>query len=181
MSARRAPRSGAARRGEGAGASARRSGGRRPRPVTVRPMGPADVGEVMEIERLTYPTPWSRAMFLSELGRRYGLGLVAVEPGGVLGYLMVTQHADVWHILNVSVHPSRRRQGIGALLLRSLFERAEGRAERGFTLEVRISNEPAIRLYRRMGFLDGGVRPRYYSDNGEDALVMWRGGGPEDA
>jgi ribosomal-protein-alanine N-acetyltransferase len=142
-------------------------------------MRTADVGEVMDIERVTYPTPWSRAMFLSELGRRYGMGLVAVEPAGVLGYLMATQHAEVWHILNVSVHPTRRGQGIGGLLLSSLFERADGRAERGFTLEVRVSNEPAIRLYRRMGFLDGGVRPHYYSDNGEDALIMWRGGTPD--
>jgi ribosomal-protein-alanine N-acetyltransferase len=144
-------------------------------------MRPGDLGEVMEIERKTYPTPWSRAMFLSELGRRYGLGLVAVEGGSVLGYLMVAQHAEVWHILNVSVHQTRRGQGIGALMLESLFERANGRADRGFTLEVRVSNEPAIRLYRRMGFLDGGVRPRYYSDNGEDALIMWRGGAPETA
>jgi ribosomal-protein-alanine N-acetyltransferase len=142
-------------------------------------MRPADLGDVMEIERMTYPTPWTRAMFLSELGRRYGMGLVAVEPGGVLGYLMVAQHAEVWHILNVCVHPTRRGQRIGELLLETLFGRTGGRADRGFTLEVRVSNEPAIRLYRRVGFLDGGVRPRYYSDNGEDALVMWRGGGPE--
>jgi ribosomal-protein-alanine N-acetyltransferase len=120
-------------------------------------------------------------MFLSELGRRYAMGLVAVEPGTVLGYLMVTQHADVWHILNVSVHPAKRRQGIGEMLLRGLFERANGRAERGFTLEVRVSNDAAIRLYRRMGFVEGGIRPRYYSDNGEDAIVMWRGGGPDES
>ena len=153
----------------------------RSRPVTVRDMRPGDLGEVMEIERTTYPTPWSRAMFLSELGRRYGMGLVAVEGNSVLGYLMVAQHAEVWHILNVSVHRTRRGQGIGARMLESLFERANGKADRGFTLEVRVSNEPAIRLYRRMGFLDGGVRPRYYSDNGEDALIMWRGGAPETA
>jgi ribosomal-protein-alanine N-acetyltransferase len=144
-------------------------------------MRPSDLSQVMSIERETYPTPWSRTMFLSELGRRYAMGLVAVEPGAVLGYLMVTQHADVWHILNVSVHPARRRQGIGEMLLRELFERANGRAERGFTLEVRVSNDPAIRLYRRMGFVEGGIRPRYYSDNGEDAIVMWRGGGPDES
>jgi ribosomal-protein-alanine N-acetyltransferase len=159
--------------------AARRAIFRPERRVAVRDMRASDLSQVMNIERVVYPTPWTRSMFLSELGRRYGMGLVAVEPGAVVGYVMVAQHADVWHILNVSVHPARRRMGIGERLLRELFARSEGQAERGFTLEVRVSNAPAIRLYRKLGFVDGGIRPRYYSDNGEDAIVMWRGGGPE--
>ena len=146
--------------------------------VNVREMRPADLPQVIAIERDTYPTPWSRAMFLGELARRGSTGLVAIEARRVLGYLMASQYAEVWHVLNVSVHRMRRGERIGARLLEALFSRAEGRADCGFTLEVRVSNEPAIRLYRRMGFTEHGVRPHYYSDNGEDALIMWRGGPP---
>ena len=156
---------------------------RRPtsRPETVvREMRVADMANVLGIERDTYPVPWSRAMFLAELGRRNGLGLVAMEGPDVVGYLMAAEQAGVWHVLNVSVRRPQRGRGVGEALLRALLERAEPQAPSGFTLEVRVSNDPAIRLYRRMGFLDHGVRRGYYSDNGEDALVMWRGGTPED-
>jgi [ribosomal protein S18]-alanine N-acetyltransferase len=139
----------------------------------------SDVPQVVAIENATSATPWTRAMFLSELGRPGTLDLVAAQAGDVLGYVMVSRHADVWHILNLCVRASQRGQGLGGRLLDELIERAGRRPHLGFTLEVRVSNEPAIRLYRRKGFLEHGVRPRYYSDNGEDALIMWRGGGPE--
>jgi ribosomal-protein-alanine N-acetyltransferase len=135
---------------------------------------------VVAIENATSATPWSRAMFMSELGRPGTLDLVADRGGDVLAYVMVSRYADVWHILNLCVREAQRGQGLGARMLDELFVRAGRKAHLGFTLEVRVSNDTAIRLYRRKGFLEHGVRPGYYSDNGEDALIMWRGGGPED-
>jgi ribosomal-protein-alanine N-acetyltransferase len=92
---------------------------------------------------------------------------------------MVSRYADVWHVLNVCVREQERGRGIGGMLLEELFVRADRVPHLGFTLEVRVSNEPAIHLYRRKGFVSHGVRPRYYSDNGEDALIMWRAGEPD--
>ena len=142
-------------------------------------MRPRDVPQVVAIETATSATPWTRAMFMSELGRPGTLDLVADRGGDVLAYVMVSRYADVWHILNLCVRESQRGQGLGARMLEELFVRAGRKAHLGFTLEVRVSNDAAIRLYRRKGFLEHGVRPGYYSDNGEDALIMWRGGGPD--
>ena len=146
-----------------------------PARITIREMRPSDVGQVLAIETASSATPWTRAMFLSELGRPTSLDLVAAQAGDVLGYMMVSRYADVWHILNLCIREAERGQGLGGRLLEDLFRRVGGKPHLGFTLEVRVSNDPAIRLYRRMGFLDQGVRPGYYSDNGEDALIMWRG------
>jgi ribosomal-protein-alanine N-acetyltransferase len=143
-------------------------------------MRPRDVPQVVAIENATSATPWTRAMFMSELGRPGTLDLVADRGGDVLAYVMVSRYADVWHILNLCVREAQRGQGLGGRMLEELFVRAGQRAHLGFTLEVRVSNETAIRLYRRKGFIEHGVRPGYYSDNGEDAIIMWRGGGPED-
>ena len=156
--------------------------GKRAAPITaikVREMRPRDVPQVVAIETATSATPWTRAMFLSELGRPGTLDLVADQAGDVLAYVMVSRYADVWHILNLCVREQQRGQGLGAHMLDELFARAGRKAHLGFTLEVRVSNETAIRLYRRKGFLEHGVRPGYYSDNGEDAIIMWRGGGPD--
>jgi len=148
--------------------------------LKVREMRRGDVPQVLVIEASSSATPWTRAMFLSELGRPGTIDLVADRGGDVLGYIMVSRYADVWHILNVVVREAHRDQGIGGQLLEELFLRAGGKPHLGFTLEVRVSNAGAIHLYRRKGFVDHGIRPGYYSDNGEDALIMWRGGGPED-
>ena len=147
----------------------------------VRPMKNSDVPQVVTIEAASSATPWTRAMFMSELGRPGTIDLVAHRSGDVLGYIMVSRYADVWHILNVVVREAHRDQGIGGLLLDELFERASAKPHLGFTLEVRVSNARAIHLYRRKGFLDHGIRPGYYSDNGEDAMIMWRSGAPENA
>jgi ribosomal-protein-alanine N-acetyltransferase len=148
--------------------------------IKIRDMRPRDVPQVVAIENATSATPWTRAMFMSELGRPGTLDLVADRGGDVLAYVMVSRYADVWHILNLCVREAQRGQGLGGRMLEELFVRAGQRAHLGFTLEVRVSNETAIRLYRRKGFIEHGVRPGYYSDNGEDAIIMWRGGGPED-
>ena len=148
--------------------------------VKVREMRPGDVSQVVAIEAAASATPWTRAMFMSELGRPGTIDLVADRGGDILGYVMVSRYADVWHVLNVCVREAHRGQGIAGQMLELLFERAARKPNLGFTLEVRVSNTTAISLYRRKGFMEHGIRPAYYSDNGEDAIIMWRGGGPED-
>jgi ribosomal-protein-alanine N-acetyltransferase len=149
--------------------------------LDIRPMRQGDLGQVLAIERRSHATPWSESMFVSELGRRDGIALIAVDGGRPVGYVMVARQVEVWHVLNVAVHPDRRGEGIGESLMTTLFEIGDRRDHRGYTLEVRVSNATAIRLYRRLGFEDHGIRPRYYSDNGEDALIMWRLGHPAEA
>lgn len=149
-----------------------------PRTV-VREMRRADVTQVLEIETATAAVPWTRTMVQSELGRPGTIDLVADRTGQIQGYVFASCYADVWHILNITVRDGLRGRGIGGRLLDELFERADRRPHLGFTLEVRVSNDPAIHLYRKKGFIEHGVRPRYYSDNGEDALIMWRNGEPD--
>jgi [ribosomal protein S18]-alanine N-acetyltransferase len=149
--------------------------------AAVRDMDLADVGQVLAIERASYPTPWSRAMFLGELLCEGTIALVASRDGRVVGYLLASDQAGAWHVLNVCVEDRHRRGGIGEALMHGLFSRADMLPHRGYTLEVRVSNDAAIRLYERLGFMDHGLRPGYYSDNGEDAIVMWRGGSPDTA
>ncbi|HUE27467.1 MAG TPA: ribosomal protein S18-alanine N-acetyltransferase [Solirubrobacteraceae bacterium] len=145
--------------------------------VTIRPLGYADLPQVIAIERRAFPTPWSLAMFVLELSKPSSICLAAAEPNGtrtgqLLGYLICSRYADVWHLMNIAVDPPRRRHGIATLLLRGLIDVAGDDAS--YTLEVRPSNPTAIALYERFGFYSAGTRPRYYQDTGEDALIMWR-------
>ena len=91
-----------------------------------------------------------------------------------MAYLIVSRYVDAWHIMNVAVHPEYRRQGVASRLLDELFELTVGDSRRGYTLEVRVSNVTAIALYERFGFEPSGVRRGYYTDNREDALIMWK-------
>ena len=97
--------------------------------------------------------------------------LAAEDSEGLVGYLVCARYDDVWHLMNVAVHPEHRRRGIATDLIEKLFEEAGSGAR--FTLEVRVSNGAAIEMYRRFGFRSAGRRRRYYHDNGEDALIMW--------
>ena len=142
-------------------------------PVEVRRLTFADLPQVTAIERRAFPTPWSLAMFVLELSKPSGVCLAAVEDGRLVGYLVCSRYDTVWHVMNVSVDPDRRRRGIASALLRELFGRVT-EAEPQFTLEVRDSNAAAIALYEGYGFRSAGVRRRYYQDNGEDARIMWR-------
>jgi len=99
---------------------------------------------------------------------------VCVEDNRVVGYLVADMFVDVWHLMNIAVDEDRRREHIAADLLERYFDITERHPHRGHTLEVRTSNEAAIELYRSYGFVSTGVRPRYYDDNGEDALIMWK-------
>jgi len=141
----------------------------------LRPLELDDLDDVERIERASYPTPWSRAMFASELAKPSALSTGAFAADGILvGYLILSRYVDAWHVMNVAVDPDRRRNGIASLLLDHLFAQTEADARRGYTLEVRMSNIGAIALYERFGFRSRGVRRGYYTDNREDAVIMWR-------
>jgi ribosomal-protein-alanine N-acetyltransferase len=139
--------------------------------VQVRKLAYSDLPAVIAIERRSFPTPWSLAMFVLELSKPSGLCLAAHAGDDLLGYVICSRYDQVWHLMNIAVAPERRRGGIAAKLLTRLF--AEARGVLPFTLEVRVSNHQAIAMYERFGFRSAGVRPRYYHDNGEDALIMW--------
>jgi ribosomal-protein-alanine N-acetyltransferase len=155
--------------------------------IQVRRLTFADLPQVVAIERRAFTSPWSLAMFVLELSKPSGICLAAEvegtpkapgdEPAGrgsgeLAGYLICSRYDTVWHIMNVAVDPDLRRRRIATTLLETLIARVERDAQ--LTLEVRRSNAGAIELYERFGFRSAGVRRRYYQDNGEDAIVMWR-------
>lgn len=139
-------------------------------------MTPADLDEVMAIERLSYLTPWSRDAFASELLQRYTVYLVARAGQRVVGYAGMHVIWEQAHVTNIAVHPEYRGRGFGERLLRELMRVARRKGVRQMTLEVRVSNAPAQGLYRKLGFVTapGAVRKGYYTDTGEDAIVMWK-------
>ena len=142
-------------------------------PLEIRRLTYADLPQIIAIERRAFPTPWSLAMFVLELSKPAGVCIAALRDGEMLGYLICSRYDTVWHIMNVAVDPVRRRRGIATALLADLLRRLDGQGAR-FTREVRESNTGAIALYERFGFRAAGRRRRYYQDNGEDAVVMWR-------
>ncbi|MBA2641627.1 MAG: ribosomal protein S18-alanine N-acetyltransferase [Actinobacteria bacterium] len=143
--------------------------------VDLRRLETQDLDAVDEIERASYPSPWSRAMFAAELQKPSSLALGAYDETDVLvGYAIVSRYVDAWHVMNVAVAREFRRRGIAKTLLDRLFELTAADPRRGYTLEVRVSNVEAIRLYERLGFEPRGIRRGYYTDNREDALIMWR-------
>jgi ribosomal-protein-alanine N-acetyltransferase len=140
--------------------------------TTVRQLRYPDLPQVIAIERRAFPTPWSLAMFVLELSKPSGVCLAAVNDGRVRGYLICSRYDQVWHLMNIAVDPDSRRHGIASRLLAEMIEQTGEHAP--LTLEVRTSNAGAITLYERFGFRSAGTRRRYYSDTGEDALIMWR-------
>lgn len=140
-------------------------------PARIRRLSYADLPSVLAIERRIFPAPWSLAMFVLELSKPSGICLAATREGRLVGYLVCSRYADVWHLMNVAVVPERRREGIATRLIEAMLDEA-GRDAR-YTLEVRTSNSAAIAMYERFGFRPAGHRRRYYHDNGEDALIMW--------
>jgi ribosomal-protein-alanine N-acetyltransferase len=135
-----------------------------------------DLNSIEEIERSSYPTPWSRSMFAGELAKPSSicLGAIDTDRNELVGYLIISRYVDAWHVMNVAVADSYRRRGVASGLMERLFEATARDSRRGYTLEVRVSNEAAIRLYERLGFKARGIRRGYYTDNREDALIMWK-------
>jgi ribosomal-protein-alanine N-acetyltransferase len=146
--------------------------------IELRRLGLGDLRAIEEIERRSYPTPWSRSMFAGELAKPSSICLGAVqaddEEGALVGYLIVSRYVDAWHVMNVAVDPDHRGRGIATMLLERLFDLTADDSRRGYTLEVRVSNRKAVDLYERLGFRGRGIRRGYYTDNREDALIMWR-------
>ena len=141
--------------------------------IEVRRLTYADLPQVVAIVRRAFPAPWSLAMFVLELSKPAGICLAAAAGEEIGGYLVCSRYDTAWHVMNVAAHPERRRSGIASMLIARLLDRIDD-PHAQLTLEVRRSNAAAIALYERFGFRAAGVRRRYYQDNGEDALVMWR-------
>jgi ribosomal-protein-alanine N-acetyltransferase len=146
--------------------------------VHIRPLRLSDLPAVDAIERRAYKTPWSRSMFASELAKSSSICLGAVEGEQLVGYVINSRYVDAWHVMNVAVDPDYQGRGIATRLLERLFELTADDGRRGYTLEVRVSNADAIRLYEKLGFERRGIRRGYYTDNREDALIMWRDAEP---
>jgi ribosomal-protein-alanine N-acetyltransferase len=145
--------------------------------IDLRPLTLADLAAIERIERHAYPTPWSRSMFAGEIAKQSSVCLGAVDredAGRLVGYLIISRYADAWHIMNIAVDEAHRRRGIATQLLNRLFEVTSADDRRGYTLEVRVSNGEAIKLYEQLGFVARGIRRGYYTDNREDALIMWK-------
>lgn len=145
--------------------------------IRVTPMKLEDLNDVLEIEVLAFTTPWSRNSFLYELlENERALYLVAKnEYNHTLGYVGMWIVFDEGHITNLATHPKYRRQGVAHSLMNELIQVSKEKGVRYLTLEVRRTNSSAQELYEKMGFVHMGVRRKYYLDNNEDALIMWKG------
>ena len=148
--------------------------------LALRRLGLSDLPAVEDVERRSYRTPWSRTMFSGEISRPGSRCYGAFDGKILAGYLIVSRYTDAWHIMNVAVDEAYRRQGVARLMLETMLAETDVDGSRGHTLEVRVSNHGAIRLYESLGFRPSGMRRGYYTDDREDALVMWRGEGPDD-
>lgn len=145
-----------------------------PQPYGIQPLRAADIDAVMEIERLSFKAPWSRQVFEEELNRTWARVDVLRHQatGRIVAFCNYWLVSDEVHILNVATHPQERRHGHATRLLAHVIEEARRADCRLVTLEVRRSNEAGQRLYRRFAFRAVGVRPQYYVDDHEDAVVM---------
>ena len=149
--------------------------------IEIRPLTYSDLPRVVAIERRAFPTPWSLSMCVLELSKSDGicLGALLDSSGGVAserpvlgGYLVCARYDEAYHLMNIATDPEQRRKGVGRALIDAMIDRAG--VDANITLEVRVSNTPAIALYESYGFRGVGTRRRYYSDTGEDAIIMWR-------
>jgi len=142
--------------------------------IEVLPMSVNDLDELMKIEKVSFPTPWSKESYLAELDNEVSVYRVIRLNGKLVGYGGMWQIVDEAHITNIAVHPDFRGQGIGERLMEELIGMAKQQRSIGITLEVRPSNQEALRMYSKMGFLPTAIRKGYYTDTNEDALIMWK-------
>lgn len=141
--------------------------------ITVRPLELADVPRLVHMEREIFTLPWSEQNFKDLIGREYCLYLVAVEEEQIVGCSGMTILGEEGDIDKVMVCAEGRRRGIASCLLGQLLAEGRKRGIKEFTLEVRVRNTGAIRLYEKFGFTAEGVRPGFYEKPSEDALIMW--------
>ncbi|MBP7331851.1 MAG: ribosomal protein S18-alanine N-acetyltransferase [Firmicutes bacterium] len=143
--------------------------------VAFEKMSAAHLDQVLEIEKVSFPTPWSRDSFMGEIQQNdFALYIVAVYDGAVIGYGGMWLIFNEAHITNVAVRPDLRGKNIGKALMLEIIRQAVIRGANSMTLEVRPSNKTARRLYQGLGFEERGVRKHYYVDTNEDAIIMWK-------
>ena len=142
--------------------------------MIVRKMQPSDLAQVCEIEKENFSLPWSEKSFADSMERNDTVFLVALADDEVAGYIGCYCIAGEGEITNVAVKSSYRRKGIGGMLLEKLYEEGALLETREFFLEVRESNEAAIALYSRQGFVKEGIRKNFYEQPVENALIMWK-------
>lgn len=142
--------------------------------IQIEKMTVNDLDRILEIETVSYRTPWSRRAFTSELTENsYAHYFVARNRGRIVGYVGMWVILEESHITNIAVDPQCRRNHVGQRLLEAMFDKAKELGATRMTLEVRMTNTGAQTLYRNLGFVDRGLRKGYYSDTNEDAIIMW--------
>ena len=141
--------------------------------ISVRAMTKSDIEEVLEIERQCFPIPWSLDSFKKEFKNSFARYVVALIDDQIVGYGGVWLIIDEGHITNIAVREGFRQKGVASEVLKGLIEVCKKRDLTSMTLEVRESNVPARNLYKKHGFMEAGIRPKYYGDNNEDAVIMW--------
>ena len=143
--------------------------------IKIKPMEKSDIDSVIDIEKKTYgPNHWSKDSFMNELSNELARYFsVFNENGNLIAYCGCWQILEEAHITNIAVHPDFRQKHIGEAMLKTIVDECYKNMAKYITLEVRVGNKPAIRLYEKYGFKSLGTRKGYYQDNNEDALIMW--------
>ena len=140
--------------------------------MIIERMNAAHVPQIAELEKVCFADPWSVTSIETELSSRLSLWFVAMEGDTVVGYVGSQTVIDESDVMNIAVHPDYRRQGIGEALLETLADALREKGSRGLTLEARVSNTPAVSLYKKAGFLQVGLRKNYYRNPKEDAFIL---------
>ncbi|CEG25378.1 ribosomal protein S18-alanine N-acetyltransferase [Bacillus sp. B-jedd] len=141
---------------------------------TFRLMREEDIDQILIVEHESFTLPWSREAFYNELNHnQYAVYVVLEDAGRIIGYGGVWVVLDEAHITNIAILPEYRGQKLGEALLKKVIEISKAKGAETTTLEVRVSNTAARSLYKKLGFQEGGIRKKYYTDNQEDGIVMW--------
>ncbi len=134
----------------------------------------SDIEDILGIEQASFAVPWSREAFYREIvENQFAYYLVIEDSFQPIGYCGIWLVMDEAHVTNIAILPSYRGRRLGEMLMKEAIKLAKTQGARTMTLEARVSNHVAQNLYKKLGFESGGIRKNYYSDNGEDALVMW--------
>lgn len=142
--------------------------------MNLRYMRKEDLEQVCVIEHILFSKPWSEKDFLDALSKEENIYLVAEDKGKILGYCGVWGVAGEGQITNVAVTKECQRKGVATALFNRMFQEGKAKQIHAYTLEVRISNHAAIKLYEKTGFLSAGIRKRFYELPTEDAVIMWK-------
>lgn len=142
--------------------------------LSFRDMEEKDLDEIIELEHKCFTVPWSKDAFVSEISQnRFAKYIILEEEGKIIGYCGAWLVVDEAHITNVAILPEFRGRGLGEALMNAMIDICRRKHIERMTLEVRKSNTVAQSLYKKLGFQEGAIRKNYYSDNQEDAIVMW--------